>query len=192
MAEQVDVLICGSGSAGLCAAVWLARCGINYKIVERRAGPLESGQADGVQCRTVEIFESFGIAEDLLKEAYHVLEVAFWAAEGEGIKRTHYAADTEPGLSHQPHVILNQARIHGMLIEEIQRVSGSVEIEYGCDVQSVEVDDVVDEDSAACCVTTRAISNGQPRVFRSKYVLVSWLHNPIPAFCFTANNGLGL
>ncbi|KAL6831586.1 FAD binding domain-containing protein [Trichoderma camerunense] len=171
MAEQVDVLICGSGSAGLCAAVWLARCGINYKIVERRAGPLENGQADGVQCRTVEIFESFGIAEDLLKEAYHVLEVAFWTAEGEGIKRTHYAADTEPGLSHQPHVILNQARINGMLIEEIQRMSESVEIEYGCDVQSVEVDDIVPEDSAACCITTRAISNGQQKVFRSKYVL---------------------
>lgn len=182
MAEQVDVLICGSGSAGLCAAVWLARCGINYKIVERRAGPLENGQADGVQCRTVEIFESFGIAEDLLKEAYHVLEVAFWAAEGEGIKRTHYAADTEPGLSHQPHVILNQARINGMLIEEIQRVSGSAGIEYGCDVQSVEVDDNIHEDPAAYCVTTRAISNGQRKVFRSKYVLVSWLYNHLLAF----------
>ncbi|EHK42283.1 hypothetical protein TRIATDRAFT_30979 [Trichoderma atroviride IMI 206040] len=168
MAEQVDVLICGCGSAGLCAAVWLSRCGISYKILERRDGPLENGQADGVQCRTVEIFESFGIAEDLLKEAYHVLEVAFWAAEGEGIKRTHYTADTEPGLSHQPHVILNQARINGMLIEEIQRVSGSAAIEYGCDVQSVEVDDIVNESSR---VTTRAVSNGQQKVFQSKYVL---------------------
>lgn len=184
MAEQVDVLICGSGSAGLCAAVWLARCGINYKILERRAGPLENGQADGVQCRTVEIFESFGIAEGLLKEAYHVLEVAFWAAEGEGIKRTHYAADTEPGLSHQPHVILNQARINGMLIEEIQRVSGCAAIEYGCDVQSVEVDDNVYEDSTACCVTTKAISNGQQKVFQSKYVLVSWLNNHLLTFLF--------
>jgi phenol 2-monooxygenase len=194
MAEQVDVLICGSGSAGLCAAVWLARCGISYKILERRAGPLKNGQADGVQCRTVEIFESFGIAEDLLKEAYHVLEVAFWAAGGEGIKRTHYAADTEPGLSHQPHVILNQARINGMLIEEIQRVSGSAAIEYGCDVQSVEVDDIVDEDVNACCVTTRAASNGQLKVFQSKYVLVSWLnnHNHLSHFYFTANGRLGL
>ncbi|KAH6605527.1 fad binding domain-containing [Trichoderma cornu-damae] len=171
MAEQVDVLICGSGSAGLCAAVWLARCGINYKILERRPGPLENGQADGVQCRTVEVFESFGIAEDLLREAYHVLEVAFWAAEGEGIKRTHYAADTEPGLSHQPHVILNQARVNGMLIQEMQRVSGSAAIEYDCEVQSVEVDDAAHEDSAAYCVTTRAISGGRQKVFRSKYVL---------------------
>jgi phenol 2-monooxygenase len=121
----------------------------------------------------VEIFESFGIAEDLLKEAYHVLEVSFWAAEGEGIKRTHFAADTEPGLSHQPHVILNQARVNGMLIQEMQRASGSAAIEYGCEVQSVQVDDSAREDSAAYCVTTRAICDGQQKVFQSRYVLVS-------------------
>ncbi|UKZ76834.1 hypothetical protein TrVFT333_004549 [Trichoderma virens FT-333] len=171
MAEQVDVLICGSGSAGLCAAVWLARSGINYKVLERRPGPLENGQADGVQCRTVEIFESFGIAEDLLKEAYHVLEVAFWAAEDNDIKRTHYTADTEPGLSHQPHVILNQARVNNMLIQEMQRVSKSTVIEYGCEVQTVEVDDIASDDLAAYCITTTASSNGQQKVFRSKYLL---------------------
>ena len=81
MVEKVDILICGSGSAGLCAATWLARCGIKCKVLERRDGPMTMGQADGVQCRTVEIFESFGIGEGLLREAYHVLEVVFWADE---------------------------------------------------------------------------------------------------------------
>lgn len=28
------------------------------------------GQADGVQCRTVEIFEAFNLSEELLREAY--------------------------------------------------------------------------------------------------------------------------
>lgn len=174
MSEQVDVLICGSGSAGLCAAVWLARCGINYKILERRAGHLENGQADGVQCRTVEVFESFNIAEDLLKEAYHVLEIAFWAADRHGaIKRTHYAPDLEPGLSHQPHVILNQARVNGLMIEEIQRSAGTIEIEYGVDVKGVEVNGSESGDSDSYPVVTKAIANGVEQVYRSKYVLVS-------------------
>ncbi|KPM35874.1 3-hydroxybenzoate 4-monooxygenase [Neonectria ditissima] len=172
MAEQVDVLICGSGSAGLCAAVWLARCGISYRILERRAGPLENGQADGVQCRTVEIFESFGLSEDLLKEAYHVLEIAFWASDGKGgLRRTHYAPDLEPGTSHQPHVILNQARINGLMIEDIEKSAGGAAISYGVDVNSVVVDGEASSDPEAYCVTTTAISNGAEQVFRSKYVL---------------------
>lgn len=70
------------------------------------------GQADGVQCRTVEIFESFNMSEELLREAYvrpalldlieliprqHVIEVSFWAdSESSGIKRTGRTADTQP------------------------------------------------------------------------------------------------
>ncbi|KAF6525025.1 hypothetical protein HZS61_010820 [Fusarium oxysporum f. sp. conglutinans] len=72
--EKVQVIICGGGSAGLTAAIWLARFNIDFKILERRPGPLEIGQADGVQCRTVEIFENLGISERLLEEAYHVME----------------------------------------------------------------------------------------------------------------------
>lgn len=57
MAHEVDVLIVGSGSAGLAAANWLTRFNVNVRILEKRDGPLEMGQADGVQCRTVEVFD---------------------------------------------------------------------------------------------------------------------------------------
>lgn len=75
--EKVDVFICGSGSAGLSAATWLARYGVRCKIVDSRSGPLDWGTADGIQTRTTEIFESFGIEDELLREGFHNLEVAF-------------------------------------------------------------------------------------------------------------------
>jgi phenol 2-monooxygenase len=90
-----------------------------------------------VQIRKVEIFDSFGIAEELLKEAYHVLEVTFWSpdpqAEGDtrGIKRTRYAADKETGISHQPHVILNQARLNALMMGEL---GPAPPVEYECEV----------------------------------------------------------
>jgi phenol 2-monooxygenase (NADPH) len=175
---DVDVLICGGGSAGLCAAVWLARCGIDYRILERREGPLKNGQADGVQCRTVEVFESFGLSEDLLREAYHVLELAFWAPDEErgGIKRTHYAADLEPGLSHQPHVILDQARMNALMLRETVRASGRDGVEYGCEVKSVEVDSATASNPNAYCVSVTATKDGKDQVYRAKYVLVSISH----------------
>ena len=171
--EKVDVLICGSGSAGLCAATWLARYGVRCKVLERRDGPMVMGQADGVQCRTVEIFESFGIGEELLREAFHVLEVNFWAEDGNGaIKRTGRTADTQPGLSHQPHVILNQARINGLLIELMQKYNDQ-QIDYGYNVTAVEVESASAADHEAYPVTVTAEKDGKIETFAAKYVLVS-------------------
>lgn len=172
MVENFDVIICGSGSAGLCAAVWLAQYGIRCKILERRGGPLIVGQADGVQCRTVEIFESLGLAEELLRESYHVLEVSFWSSDDKGgIIRTSRAADTEPGLSHMPHVILNQARINGLLSEAMTRFGGQT-IDYGYEVQSVEVGNIAKESQGTYPVTVVAKKNEVQEVFHAKYVLV--------------------
>ncbi|MGH2874626.1 MAG: FAD-dependent monooxygenase, partial [Solirubrobacteraceae bacterium] len=76
---EVDVLIVGSGPAGLVLAAQLAQLeGITTRVVERRGGALEFGQADGVACRTVEMLEAFGLAERLMTEAYWVNELSFW------------------------------------------------------------------------------------------------------------------
>ena len=47
-------------------------------VIDRKDGPLEVGQANGVACRTVEMFEAFGLADRLVNEAYWVNEVSFW------------------------------------------------------------------------------------------------------------------
>lgn len=173
MAQKFDVIICGSGSAGLCAAVWFARLGITCKILEKKAGPMVMGQADGVQCRTVEIFESLGLSEDLLKAAYHVLEVAFWASDENGkIVRTGRAADTQPGLSHQPHVILNQAIINGFFLDDMKRSNGQV-VDYGYSVKDVSVDSEAAKDDTSYPVSVVASRNGVDEVFEARYVLVS-------------------
>ncbi|KAJ4581587.1 hypothetical protein HRR79_000607 [Exophiala dermatitidis] len=131
------------------------------------------GQADGVQCRTVEVFESFGMSEDLLREAYHVLEVAFWAVNPNDptgkLYRTSRTADTQPGLSHQPHVILNQARINGLMLDKMRGI-GAREVEYGYTVKSVAVDNGVDAAADYPC-TVIAEKNGKEERFRAKYVL---------------------
>ncbi|KAI7771448.1 hypothetical protein LZL87_010888 [Fusarium oxysporum] len=167
--EKVQVIICGGGSAGLTAAIWLARFNIDFKILERRPGPLEIGQADGVQCRTVEIFENLGISERLLEEAYHVMEVAFWSPDdNEGLVRKDLAYDTEEGLSHQPHVILNQARINDLMLQEIIRLrgNGTSGVLYNSQVESVRIVD--DEEYPVEVVTMR---NGEPYRYRAKYAI---------------------
>src|SRR5262249_20980590 len=96
--EAVDVLIVGAGPAGLVLAAQLAAFGdIETLVVDRRDGPLQVGQADGVACRTVEMFEAFGLARELVDEAYWVNEVTFWRPDPEdpgAITRTGRVVDT--------------------------------------------------------------------------------------------------
>ncbi len=123
--EDVDVLIVGCGPAGLTLAAQLARFPeIRTRIVEQKPGPLLIGHADGLACRTLEMFEAFGIRDRVEREAYWVNETAFWkpSAERAGeIVRSGVIQDVEDGLAPYPHVILNQARVHRFLLDVMAR-----------------------------------------------------------------------
>ena len=56
-------------------SAWMARCGINARVVDKRGTKIYSGQADGLQLRSLEIFDSFGFADRAWKEANHLIEV---------------------------------------------------------------------------------------------------------------------
>ena len=71
-------------------------------IVEQKAGPLQLGQADGIACRTMEMFEAFAFSERVAKEGYWVNETAFWKpdeADKSHIFRYGRIQDVEDGLS---------------------------------------------------------------------------------------------
>jgi len=121
--DEVDVLIVGCGPAGLTLAAQLAAFPeIKTRIVEQKSGPLLIGQADGIACRSMEMFEAFHIRDRVEREAYWVNETAFWKPAGDGeIERSGLIQDVEDGLSPYPHVIINQARVHQFFLDVMAR-----------------------------------------------------------------------
>ncbi len=140
---NVDVLIVGCGPAGLTLAAQLARFpSIRTRIVERKEGPLALGQADGIACRTMEMFNAFGFADRVAREAYWVNETTFWKpdeTDSRLIARHGRIPDTEDGLSEFPHVILNQARVHDFYLDAMRNAPRRLVPDYGMEVVDLSI-----------------------------------------------------
>ena len=66
MPAELPVLIVGAGPTGLMLAGELARYGVGCRLVDKRTTPLNTSRAVAVQARTLEIFASLGIADELI------------------------------------------------------------------------------------------------------------------------------
>ncbi|KAI9458435.1 FAD-binding monooxygenase [Lactarius psammicola] len=84
--SYVDVLVLGAGPAGVMCGNALARAGVNVRIVDKRAVKVAAGQADGIQPRTIEVLQSYGLADRLHSKAALMIMAAFYNPGPKGIE----------------------------------------------------------------------------------------------------------
>jgi len=180
--SEVDILIVGCGPAGLTLAAQLAAFpDIKTAIVEQKPGPLQLGQADGIACRTMEMFEAFGFSERVMKEACWINETAFWKPDDtarDNIVRHGRIQDVEDDLSEFPHVVINQARVHDFYLEVMRNSPSRLEPYYSRRLQGLQVDSAASSAGAALThpvtVTLERVDpahEGKLETVRARYVV---------------------
>ncbi|KAI0689450.1 FAD binding domain-containing protein [Cerioporus squamosus] len=124
-----DVLIIGAGPAGIMCANALNLAGIKVRIVDKRPLGLAAGQADGCHPRTIEILQSYGLAEQLLKRAAHVWKAVFYNSTPDGgLKKTTQSATVLAKSARYPFgATLHQGGIEDVILESLSQHGLEVE-----------------------------------------------------------------
>jgi len=174
--DTVDVLIAGCGPAGLCLAAQLAQFPeIRTMIVEPKSGPMEKGQADGINVRSMEMFGAFGFAEKVKRESVWINETTFWTpdpANPAHIHRVGRVQDVADGLSEMPHVLINQARVHDMFLDLMRNAPSRLEPDYELKVATLAV--APDAGDYPVTITLEHVGPdraGQTETVRARYVV---------------------
>lgn len=173
--DQVDVLIVGSGPAGMLLAAQMAQYpGISTRIIEKRDGRLPLGQADGIQPRSVETFQAFGFAERIIAEAYNIGWMNFWGPNPDmrdEIVRTSRTSDYAYDICEFPHLIVNQARVLDYFAEAAANGPGRIVPDYGVEFTGLTVHDTGEYPVEVGIRYVAGERAGEVRTIRAKFVV---------------------
>ncbi|KAG2137742.1 FAD binding domain-containing protein [Suillus cothurnatus] len=127
--SRVDVLIIGAGPSGLMCANALAGAGVDFRIIDNRPVGVAAGQADGIQPRTIEVLQSYGLADSLLKDGAQMYLCAFYNPGPDGgIERTGRAPDvTAPSARYPFKITIDQGSIESLFVESLKSQGISVD-----------------------------------------------------------------
>ncbi|KAJ5351333.1 hypothetical protein N7452_000307 [Penicillium brevicompactum] len=149
--STTDVLIIGAGPSGLMAAYWMARCGINARIIDKRETKIFVGHADGLRPRTLELFDSMGFQHRVLHEASESTE-----GPGHEGKLVRQALLDMTQADHSPYhnTRLSQGRIERFILDSIHECS-DLRVERGIVTESLEYDEKLAADANEYPITVK-------------------------------------
>jgi phenol 2-monooxygenase len=144
---KTDLLIIGAGPAGLMAATWASTYNVSARIIDNKPDRVKTGHADGLTCRTMEVLDSFGLAEKFYRDTFHDIEMCSWVCrrsvilhrkiltsfqkpnEKGCLHRSQRVVTQKQGISRFKQCTISQGRIEEAFLEFLDRDEGRVRVE---------------------------------------------------------------
>lgn len=155
--KVVDLVIVGAGPVGLMCAYLGALCGLNIIIADKTDAPLETGRADALNARTLQMLEIVDLFVELYPLGKTCNTSSVWA-DGKFISRQSSWWEELEGCLHKHFLMLGQAYIEKLLNDKLKETGST--IHRSTTITNIEINE-------AGCLTT--LSNGER--IQSSYVI---------------------
>ena len=121
-----ELLIVGAGPTGLVLALWLAKLGVRFRIIDLTGEPGTTSRALAVQARTLELYRQLDLADAVVERGHKVPAVNLWT-RGKPAARIPFETIGRDLTAYSFLEIFPQDEHERLLIERLAEVGVSVE-----------------------------------------------------------------
>ncbi|KAI0784360.1 monooxygenase [Abortiporus biennis] len=140
--ESPQVLIVGSGPAGLVLALTLAQNGIPLRIIEKRIEFHQSQRGSGVQPRSLELYKFLDVYEDMKQGSIPIPPICQYKLPGGREPDTVYrmipTSDATPDIPYPDTITIGQYHAEAILRDHLRKFG--IEVELNSELLSFQQD----------------------------------------------------
>jgi 2-polyprenyl-6-methoxyphenol hydroxylase-like FAD-dependent oxidoreductase len=126
---EPSVLVVGAGPTGLVLGIELARRNVPVRVVDRAAAFAVGSRGDGLQPRTLEVFDDIGVLDAVLDAGAPPTGMhAYAGGRFVGERRMHEWQAPRPDVPHPNGYVLGQDRTEAILRARFAELGGRVEL----------------------------------------------------------------